>query len=363
MVLAGGASQRFPPDKLAQLVDGEPLLDRTLASLPEDFVVVVVGPVRQVPRPVIFTSEDPPGGGPAAAMIAGLRRALAESADVIVVLLADAPLGGQAASTLLGRLEDEPSTAAAVGIDVYGREQPLQLALRPAAARALLAGAGPGGAAGVSARRLLDALRPGLMSQELAPAELWDIDGPDQLIAWRLRSSSAVSSILELAIERRPGAERPVVIAIDGPSCAGKSILATALALRSEGAVLEGDDFYRQRLPRLTVTQRETMSDSAVVNAVIDWERLRAEALLPLRAGRVGHVPALRLGCPRRPAGAAEDHSSRCCDHCGRRLRRTARTGRSGRCCRLPRRESSGARRPLCRTDRRSGLAAFLGAR
>ena len=286
MVLAGGASQRFPPDKLAQLVDGEPLLDRTLASLPEDFVVVVVGPVRQVPRPVIFTSEDPPGGGPAAAMIAGLRRALAESADVIVVLPADAPLGGQAASTLLGRLEDEPSTAAAVGIDVYGREQPLQLALRPAAARALLAGTGPGGAAGVSARRLLDALRPGLMSQELAPAELWDIDSPDQLIAWRLCSSSAVSSILELAIERRPGAERPVVIAIDGPSCAGKSILATALALRSEGAVLEGDDFYRQRLPRLTVTQRETMSDGAVVNAVIDWERLRAEALLPLRAGR-----------------------------------------------------------------------------
>jgi molybdenum cofactor guanylyltransferase len=110
VVLAGGASQRYPPDKLAQLVDGEPLLDRTLASLPDDFVVVVVvvvvvvGPVRQVPRPVIFTSEDPPGGGPAAAMIAGLRRALAESADVIVVPPADAPLGGQAASTLLGRL-------------------------------------------------------------------------------------------------------------------------------------------------------------------------------------------------------------------------------------------------------------------
>jgi uridine kinase len=124
------------------------------------------------------------------------------------------------------------------------------------------------------------------MSQELAPAELWDIDSPDQLIAWRLRSSSAVSSILELAMERRPGAERPVVIAIDGPSCAGKSILATALGLRSEGSVLEGDDFYRHTLPRLTVTQRETMSDGGVVDAVIDWERLRAEALLPLRAGQ-----------------------------------------------------------------------------
>ena len=97
MVLAGGASHRFPPDKLAQLVEDQPLLDRALASLPEQFVVVVVGPVRQVARPVIFTSEEPPGGGPAAAMIAGVRRALAESADVIVVLPADAPLGGQAA--------------------------------------------------------------------------------------------------------------------------------------------------------------------------------------------------------------------------------------------------------------------------
>jgi molybdenum cofactor guanylyltransferase len=287
VVLAGGASQRFPPDKLAQLVEGEPLLDRALASLPEDFVVVVVGALRQVARPVIFTSEDPPGGGPAAAMIAGVRRALAESAGVIVVLPADAPLGGQAASTLLRRLEDEPSAQAVVGIDVYGREQPLQLALRPAAARALLAAAGPHGAAGVSARRLLDVLRLGLVSQELVPAELWDIDTPDQLIAWRLRSSLAVSSILDLAIERQPAAGRPVVIAIDGPSCAGKSILATALGLRSGGSILEGDDFYRQTLPRLTVRQRETMSDGAVVDAVIDWERLRAEALLPLRAGQL----------------------------------------------------------------------------
>jgi uridine kinase/molybdopterin-guanine dinucleotide biosynthesis protein A len=286
VVLAGGSSQRFPPDKLAQLVEGELLLDRALASLPEDFVVVLVGPVRPVARPVIFTSEDPPGGGPAAAMIAGVRRALAESADVVVVLPADTPLGGQAASTLLNRLEDELSAHAAVGVDVYGREQPLQLALRPAAARALLAAAGPGGAAGVSARRLLDAPRPGLVSQELVPAVLWDIDTPDQLIAWRLRSSRAVSSILTLAIERQPGAERPVVIAIDGPSCAGKSILATALGLLSEGSVLKGDDFYRHTLPRLTLTQRENMSDGAVMDAVIDWERLRAEALLPLRAGR-----------------------------------------------------------------------------
>jgi molybdenum cofactor guanylyltransferase len=287
VVLAGGASQRFPPDKLAQLLEGEPLLDRALASLPEDFTVVVVGPVRPVARPVIFTSEDPPGGGPAAAMIAGLRRALAESADFIVVLPADAPLAGQAARTLLSRLKEWPSTPAVVGLDAHGREQPLQLALRPAAAEALLTAAGPVGAAGVSARRLLDALRPALVTQELAPAELWDIDTADQLLVWRLRSSAAVLSIMDAIAERQgavPGAV--VVVAIDGPSCGGKSSLAAALALRTGAAVVEGDDFYRQTLPSLPVPEREAMSDAAVVDAVIDWERLRAEALLPLLAGQ-----------------------------------------------------------------------------
>jgi uridine kinase len=247
--------------------------------------VIVVGAAREVARSVIFTSEEPAGGGPAAALAAGVRRALQESSDAIVTLPADAPLGGQAARTLLGRLESEPTADAVVGVDALGQEQPLQLALRPTAARALVTAAGPGGAAGVSARRLLEALRPGLVSKKLTPAELWDIDTVDQLLAWRLRSSAAVSSILDLAAARRPAAYRPIVIAIDGPSCAGKSILATAVALRSGASVLEGDDFYRQTLPRLAVMQRDAMPDAAVVDAVIDWERLRDEALLPLRAG------------------------------------------------------------------------------
>ena len=284
MVLAGGSSQRFPPDKLAELVDDEPLLNRALASLPDEFVVVVVGSVRDVARSVIFTSEDPPGGGPAAGLVAGVRRALAEPSDAIVTLPADAPLGGQAANTLLSRLEDESSTQAVVGVDAHGRAQPLQLALRPAAAEALVAVAGPGGAAGVSARRLLDALRPGLVGQELAPAEVWDIDTPEQLLTWQVQSSAAVSSILKLITERQARIGRPVVIAIDGPSCAGKSILATAVALRTGGAVVEGDDFYRTMLPKLSVAQCNQMSDAAVVHAVIDWERFRDEALLPLRA-------------------------------------------------------------------------------
>lgn len=267
-------------------MEGRRLLDRVLTSLPAHATVVVVASVRDVARPVIFTSEDPPGGGPAAGLVAGVSRALAESADAIVVLPADAPLGGQVARILLSRLDDEPSADAVVGVDAHGREQPLSLALRPPAAEALVAAAGPGGAAGVSARRLLDALRPGLITQVLAPAELWDIDTPDQLLAWQVRSSAAVSTILGLAALRATAVDHPVIIAIDGPSCSGKSILATAVSLRSGGSVLEGDDFYRSSLPRLTVSQREAMSDAAVVNAVIDWGRLRDEALLPLRGKR-----------------------------------------------------------------------------
>jgi molybdenum cofactor guanylyltransferase len=286
IVLAGGASQRFPPDKLAQQLDDKSLLDSAIASLPNEFAVVVVGSPRAVAHQVIFTSENPLGGGPAAALVAGVRRALAEPTDAIVTLPADSPLGGQAAGVLLDRLENDPGADAVVGVDAYGREQPLYLALRPIAAQALVAAAGPSGAGGVSARRLLDALRPGLVAHELTPAELWDIDTPDQLLAWQLRSSRAVASILDLVGQRQTQVDRPVVMAIDGPSCSGKSILATAIALRSPASVLEGDDFYRGSLPALTESQREAMSDTQVVDAVIDWERLRDQGLLPLRAGQ-----------------------------------------------------------------------------
>ncbi len=44
-----------------------------------------------------------PSGGPAAAMITGLRAALATGAELITVLPGDAPGGGAAAEALLAR--------------------------------------------------------------------------------------------------------------------------------------------------------------------------------------------------------------------------------------------------------------------
>ena len=263
------------------------LLDRTLASLPEQVAaVVIVGAVREVARPVVFTSEDPPGGGPAAALVAGLRRALEESSDAIVHtarrmhrsavrLRALCSAAWRASQTPKRLSASMPAVASSRFSSPYAGPRPRRWWQPPDRA------AQPG------CRRAGCSMRYDLV---------WSLTScgqPSFGTSTRLincspgscRSSAAVSSILELAAERRKAVDRPVVIAIDGPSCSGKSILAAAVALRSGASVLEGDDFYRDTLPNLTVAQREAMSDAAVVDAVIDWARLRDQALLPLRAG------------------------------------------------------------------------------
>jgi molybdenum cofactor guanylyltransferase len=182
VVLAGGASRRFGTDKLAADLGTQTLLDRTLAGLPEAYAVIVVGPERPVARAVTFSREEPPGGGPAAALVAGLRAALDTGPAAIVVLPGDAPAAGRGAPILLAALADHH---AAVAVDAVGQVQPLQLALRPGSAQQLLALAGPGEGAGQSARRLIAALDPPPHRVPLDPAALFDIDTPEALEAWR----------------------------------------------------------------------------------------------------------------------------------------------------------------------------------
>ena len=114
VVLAGGDSRRFGSDKLAAALGQQTLLDHTLAALPEAFTLVVVGPERATARPVTFTREQPPGGGPAAALVAGVRVALASEPDAIAVLPGDAPAAGRGALTLVAALADH---SVAVGVD------------------------------------------------------------------------------------------------------------------------------------------------------------------------------------------------------------------------------------------------------
>ncbi|TXS56040.1 molybdenum cofactor guanylyltransferase [Streptomyces sp. t39] len=128
VVLAGGAAKRLGgADKPSVRVGGRALLDRVLAACTGAGRTVVVGGRRTTARPVVWTREDPPGGGPAAALDAGVRRC---EAPTVVVLSADLPfLAHATVDRLLATLADS-GREGAVLTDGEGRDQPLVAAYR-----------------------------------------------------------------------------------------------------------------------------------------------------------------------------------------------------------------------------------------
>ncbi|MFI6765807.1 DUF6457 domain-containing protein [Streptomyces sp. NPDC050355] len=148
IVLAGGAARRLGgADKPALSVGGRPLLDRVIAACPDAAITVVVGPGRPTARAVVRALEDPPGGGPLAALDAGLRHT---TAPTVLVLSADLPF--LTAATVRGLLAAATRTAGGGGPDgaarppdgallqdTTGRDQPLVAAYRAASLRRELA--------------------------------------------------------------------------------------------------------------------------------------------------------------------------------------------------------------------------------
>ncbi|MCK7623857.1 molybdenum cofactor guanylyltransferase [Streptomyces sp. RS10V-4] len=162
IVLAGGAARRLGgADKPALPVGGRTLLDRVLAACAGAAVTVVVGPARPTARPVVQAREDPPGGGPLAALDAGLRHT---TAPTVLLLSADLPFLTPA--TVRGLLDAAAGPGGArprdgaLLCDADGRDQPLVAAYRSAPLRRALDGlrAGHGGLAGLPLRPLLSAL-------------------------------------------------------------------------------------------------------------------------------------------------------------------------------------------------------------
>lgn len=134
VVLAGGAARRLGgTDKPALEVGGRSMLARVVEACAGAATVTVVGPPRPVPRPVVWVREDPPGGGPVPALLAGIA---VGDADTVVVLAADLPfLDPEAVAALLDGL-----TADAVFYtDARGKDQPLAAAYRRAPLTAALA--------------------------------------------------------------------------------------------------------------------------------------------------------------------------------------------------------------------------------
>ena len=95
VVPAGGRGRRLDGEKLTADVTGVALLDRTLDGLPDDAVVVCVGPALATRRAVAWTRETPAWGGPLAAVAAGVD-ALPPEVTVVVLVGGDMPDAGRA---------------------------------------------------------------------------------------------------------------------------------------------------------------------------------------------------------------------------------------------------------------------------
>ncbi|MEV0677606.1 NTP transferase domain-containing protein [Actinosynnema sp. NPDC050436] len=167
VVLAGGRGSRLGGvDKGSIRVAGRTLLDHALDAVRGAARVVVVGPEKDVPG-VLWTREEPPGGGPAAGVAAGLRHV---RADVVVVLAVDQP--GVTSSTVERLLA---VGGPAVLVDEDGREQWLAGAWRTGALVAAL----PDDPRGASMRSVLGPLLPAPVAA--LPGEARDVDTPADL--------------------------------------------------------------------------------------------------------------------------------------------------------------------------------------
>jgi molybdenum cofactor guanylyltransferase len=175
VVLAGGKAARLGGQPKPQLeVGGRTMLAAVLASVADASRRIVVGPPQPVPPDVVLVRERPPGGGPVAALRAGLPEV---STDVVALLAGDLPfLTGELIAELRNRLTGD----GVLVLDDTGRDQLLLGVWRTAALRAAVADAtGPTSLRKVfeplAVRRLRPVVAPG------TPPPWTDCDTPAEL--------------------------------------------------------------------------------------------------------------------------------------------------------------------------------------
>lgn len=176
MILTGGSSSRFGSDKSQAKLGEKSLIENLLITLPAEIDVVIVGPeLENSVRQVRFTQEQPLGGGPVAAIEAGLK--LIDS-EFVVIIATDMPFASQVLDALIQNL---PVTEdATIPLDSAGIRQPLcAIYRREALVEALKE---LGNAQGQSVRNLIHILS--IKELHLDPALqriLLDIDTPSDL--------------------------------------------------------------------------------------------------------------------------------------------------------------------------------------
>ena len=89
LVLCGGGSRRMGTDKALLELGDKTFLERALDAAADADRIVLVGPQREIENDrCIWTREDPPGGGPVAAIAAGVGLVASEN---VVILAVDHP--------------------------------------------------------------------------------------------------------------------------------------------------------------------------------------------------------------------------------------------------------------------------------
>ena len=176
MILTGGSSSRFGSDKSQAKFGAHSLIEKLLITLPSEIDIIIVGPqLMSATREVTYTQENPLGGGPVAAIAAGLK--LIDS-EFVAIIATDMPF----ASAILAVLtENFPETDdAVIPLDSVGIPQPLCALYRSdALVRALTE---LGSTQGQSMRNLVQNLS--VKELRLEPAVrriLLDVDTPSDL--------------------------------------------------------------------------------------------------------------------------------------------------------------------------------------
>ena len=175
VVLAGGRASRLGGRAKPQLeVGGRPMLATVLDAVAGAARRVVVGPPQPVAAGVVRTREDPPGGGPVAALRAGLA---AVDTAVVAVLAGDLPF---VTPGLVDELRARLRGDGVLVVDDTGRDQLLLGVWRTAALGAAVADpAGPASLHRALTGLAVDRWRPPVPPG--TPPPWLDCDTPEEL--------------------------------------------------------------------------------------------------------------------------------------------------------------------------------------
>ncbi len=169
VVLAGGTAARMDGvDKAGVEYAGRTLLEHALAAVAGASEIVVVGEAVPTSRPVTFVWEDPPQGGPAAGLLAGVD-ALSRVPETVAVLAVDMPRLTPA--TVARLLTAAAGHDGAFLVDAGGRRQ-----LAGVLDAAVLARARPDDPHGLPLHRLLqtfDLAEVGAAGDEARDVDTW----------------------------------------------------------------------------------------------------------------------------------------------------------------------------------------------